>query len=766
MIVRMTPGERDPLIFGADATPGIVALALAGDGRSIHLWRREGGHTRRETVPFSPFILAADPALVTDAPGLAALERLDGVEQLEDGRGLPWLARFASWRDGLAARDLARERSGHPPNAPAAPYLFPGDAVHQHLLLTGCTSFGSMRFADLRRLALDIEVVTSEGHEFPSAARAGDRIVAIALADSTGWHEVLRGDRLDEAALLTECGRVIGERDPDVIEGHNIFRFDLEYIEARAHRHGVELAWGRDGSTLRGRPARLQVAERSIGFRRYELGGRHIVDTWMLAQLHDIGARDLPSFGLKDIATHLGVAAPERTYIDASQLAQELARDADRVMAYAADDAAETLAIGAILAPPYFAQAQMLPFDYQSVTLRGTAGKIDALFMREHLRRRRAVPLPGAPGPVGGGLTAVWKQGVAAPVLHVDVTSLYPSLMLATRIAPAADRLGVFLPLLAHLREFRVAAKRAAQTAPDPDERNHQNALQASFKLLINSFYGYLAFAPGHWNDFAAADRVTAEGRRIVTRIVDRLVELGAVPVEADTDGVYFVPPPGHAEAGDAALLEALAADLPAEIVLELDGRYRAMFSYKMKTYALLDARGRVTLKGSGFRSRGLEPFQRRLIEEVVRLLLTGARGEVRAVIDRWLADFTSHRVPLRLFARTETLSETLETYRARVTQGARPQSAAYELAAAAGRVWHPGDQVSYYVTGRTVRVTLSGAARLASEWDEARPDENTEYYQAKVLEIWERFRRYTERDGLLDYAEDEGEPTAQLTLF
>ncbi len=759
MIRRMSK----ELIFGADATPGIVALALASDSRSIHLWRRFGVETRRETVPLSPFMFVVDAPLLDGAPGLASLERLDGPET---GDGLAWLARFDSWRDALVARDLARDRSGQAASAPAAPYLFPGDAVHQYLLATGRTSFGAMRFADLRRLALDIEVVTSEGYEFPNSARAGDRIVAIALADSLGWHDVLRGDRLDEASLLSECGRIIQERDPDVIEGHNIFRFDLEYIEARARRHGVELGWGRDGATLRGRPARLQVAERTIGFRRFEVAGRHVVDTWMLAQLHDIGARDLPSFGLKDIAVHLGVAAPERTYVDASQMARELERDADRVMAYAADDAAETLAVAAILAPPYFAQAQMLPFDYQSVTLRGTAGKIDALLMREHLRRRRAVPRPGAPGPVGGGLTAVWKQGVAAPVLHVDVTSLYPSLMLATRIAPAADGLGVFLPLLAHLREFRVAAKRAAQTTPDPDERSHQNALQASFKLVINSFYGYLAFAPGHWNDFAAADRVTAEGRRIVTGIVDRLVELGAVPVEADTDGVYFVPPPGHAEDADAALVESLAAGLPPEIVLELDSRYHAMFSYKMKTYALLDARGRVTLKGSGFRSRGLEPFQRRLIEEVVRHLLTGGRGEVRAVIDRWLADFAAHRVPLRLFARTETLSETLEAYRQRVAQGARPQSAAYELAAAAGRALQPGDQVSYYVAGRGARVMVSGAARLASEWDPQRPDENTEYYQAKVLEIWERFRRYTERDGLLDYAEDEGEPTAQLTLF
>src|SRR5437899_13087299 len=111
--------------------------------------------------------------------------------------------------------------------------------MHQYLLLSGRTSFGGMRFTDLRRLALDIEVVTTEGFEFPSAARPGDRIVAVALADSTGFRHVIRGDRLDEPALLAECGRLVRERDPDVIEGHNIFRFDLEYLQARARLHGV-----------------------------------------------------------------------------------------------------------------------------------------------------------------------------------------------------------------------------------------------------------------------------------------------------------------------------------------------------------------------------------------------------------------------------------------------------------------------------------------------------------------------------------------------
>ena len=712
-----------------------------------------------ERIPFSPFLLVADRALAGDAPGLVTLEPLEGPGELR------WRADFASWSDALGARDRCRERSGQAANAPAAPYQFLADPVHQYLLRTGRTSFGGLGFDELRRLALDIEVLTSEGHEFPSAARPGDRIVAVALADSAGFRHVVRGDRLDEAALLAECTRLICERDPDVIEGHNIFRFDLEYLESRARLHGVALAWGRDGSPLAGRVARLQIAERTIGYRRYEVSGRHIVDTWMLAQLHDAGTRDLPGFGLKDLARHFGVAAPERTYVDASQIAREFREAPDRLMAYALDDVVETLGLASVLAPPYFAQAQVVPFDYQSCTLRGAAAKIDALLLREYLHRRQAVPLPRAVAPVGGGHTAIHQQGVARPVLHVDVTSLYPSLMLAGGIAPGSDALSVFPELLRHLRDFRVRAKRGMRETGDPAERAHLAALQQSFKILINAFYGYLGFSGGHWNDFEAANRVTAEGRAVVGALLDRLAELGATPVEADTDGVYFVPPPGHGTGDDEALLERLANTLPPGIQLELDGRYAAMFSYKMKTYALLDERGRLLLKGSAFRSRGIEPFQRQLIEELVRALLLGRRDEARKIVDQRLEDFASHRVPLKLFARTETLQESVEGYREKVTAGQRPISAAYELALASGRAVQPGDQVSYYVVGRTAGVAVNEYARLASEWDPARPDENVEYYQAKVREIWERFRAFTEFDGLKPFVEDPM-PESQLSLF
>jgi DNA polymerase I len=123
--------------------------------------------------------------------------------------------------------------------------------------------------------------------------------------------------------------------------------------------------------------------------------------------------------------------------------------------------------------------------------------------------------------------------------------------------------------------------------------------------------------------------------------------------------------------------------------------------------------------------------------------------------------------VPVKTLARTETIQDTLESYRERLAAGARNPSAAYELALASGRVIQPGDQVSYYVAGRGANVSVNDHARFIGAWNPERPDENVEYYQAKVFEIWERFRPFAESAGLRPYRGDaEAVDDAQLRLF
>lgn len=731
--------QKNELLFGHDGTPGLVAFEIEGTNQ-VRIFYREGDHTSSESVPFRPFLLLENEDWLKGWKGDVEFDTLHG------SGGFKRLAFLPDLKQLDEAKNYVQQKSGQTPSAPSAPYVYFTDPIQQYLLVCGKTHFLGLTFSDLRRLQIDIETYCQPGFEFPNAARESDRITAIALSDSTGWERLISGTEHREEEMLAAMVREIRGRDPDVIEGHNLFRFDLEYIEARAKRHGVELKLGRDGSRMHGHPSRMQIAERSITYRKYEIFGRHIIDTWMLAQHYDVSTRDLEGYGLKEIARHFGIASAERTYIPADKASWYFDHDPDTLFRYSLDDVRETRALSELLSPSYFVEAQIFPYSYQNVALRGNATKINALLVREYLHQRRAIPRPDEGQEVVGGFTGVEYQGVARRVLHCDVTSLYPSIMLVYGYFPKKDELAIFPGLLRDLRDFRVRAKEMARTAGSREARIYFSALQSTFKILINSFYGYLGFAMGHFNDFEVANQVTAKGRELIQSAVAWLKKKAAMVIEVDTDGIYFVPPPGvNTEAAEEKLIDELAACLPRGIELELDGRYPAMFSYKMKNYALWDPKGRLLIKGSGLRSRGLELFQRQWMEEMLLLLLRGEKEKIPALYERYVDDLERHRMDISMLMKTETLQDSLEAYQMKVRARKRNPAAPYEIALKSERPYQPGDQISYYVTGQGAKVKINENCKLASQWDPKCPDENVAHYKAKLKELYEKFKPFIE---------------------
>jgi DNA polymerase elongation subunit (family B) len=747
------------LLFGDPADAGVVAAEIATK-TEIDIYKRRDGKLSRERRPLKLFLLVDDISLLDGFKAPHETRRLDGDFRFRV------LVTFGSVDALEAARKHLRGATGKAPNAPDAPYLVLTDPVEQHLMLTGTTFFIGTDFSDLRRLQLDIETYISPGFEFPTAAREGDRVIAISMTDSTGFERLLKGTEMDERAMLEEMVRIVQERDPDVVEGHNLFRFDLAYLETRARRHKVKLKLGRGGGEIRARASRMQIAERSIAFRRYDIPGRSIIDTWILAQHYDIASRELESLGLKQLAQHFGLARKDRVYIDASKISHYFEHEPDKLYEYALDDARETRALAETLSPSYFVQAQIFPYSYQNAVLRGNATKIDALMMRAYLAAGHSIPEPSPVAPVAGGYTEIRRCGVAHNVLHCDVTSLYPSLMLEYQHAPAADKLGVFLKLLGDLRSFRVQAKALARELKGGERRNAE-ALQQTFKILINSFYGYLGFGLGHFNDFGEANALTRRGRDLIQRAVGKLEGHDAQVIEVDTDGIYFVPPAAAAsESGAEALLEQVATVMPTGIKLEIDGRYAAMFSYKMKNYVLMDESGQMTIRGSGLRSRGLERFQRKFMEEMFRLLIEERRDEIPKLYDDYRARLARHEIGIADLMKTETLQDSLDAYRDKIGDKRRNLAAAYELALKAERPYLAGDQISYYVTGRGARVKVNAAAKMAAEYDPKNPDENVEYYQAKLADLFEKFRPFVERAGLFPPDAADSSDSRQRGMF
>src|SRR5947207_267413 len=614
--------EKNTLLFGADPTLRIVAIEL-GETGTVKIYRREAnGSTTIDVEPFHPFIWCDSD--VVDL-GIES-------EKLESSLKYGWLVTVDSWKELIALRNGLKSAGRD--------FFGFTDPVQHYLTATGRTLFKDLPFEELKRM--QIEVLSLAGVADPGAAVSdpgynNDHIMSIALSDNTGWEELLIVDPKNveesEHAALKRLTAIIKERDPDVIEGHDLFRFHLPYLVARAKKAKTKLDWGRSDGFLRSRPSRLQIAEKTIDYPKFTVGGRHFVDTFLLAQYYDVGMRSLAGFERTDVARHFALCDTEeisaltgkqlqRAYIDNDESFRQRALCAVR----------ETRAVAELLSPSYFIQAQIFPYNYQDVIVRGNATRINALFLREYFRQRHSIPeMPMVRG-FEGGYTDIFFTGVVRNVWHCDVASLYPSVMLQFDCFPQTDQLQIFRHLLTDLRTFRLEAKadmRAAEKSGDTARAHHFHAFQNTFKILINSFYGYLGFAQGHFADFDAAARVTQIGRDLLKKMIDWLAAQGAKVIEVDTDGIYFVPPSsveagvspavkGKA-AGTAAtteieidkLREGLAKELPEGIEIEFDEQFDAMFSYKAKNYALLTKDGDVVIKGGALKSRGLEKFQR-----------------------------------------------------------------------------------------------------------------------------------------------------------
>lgn len=664
--------EENKTLFGHDAEERIVAAEFDEESSRVTLYSRDAknGKVLARESSFRPFLWAV---CETKQPAVA-------IRKLKGDLPLCCLMECETWADFVRLRGALKTEG--------VKHFALGDPVQQFLLGTGKTLFKGMEWTELRRMQIALE---ADG---------------ISLSDHTGWTETLgRSD-------FKKLNELIAERDPDVIEGHDLFKKTLPALAAHARNAKVKLAWGRDGGALESRASRIQVAEKTISYPKYEVHGRHFVDTFLLAQFFDVTARALPSYELDDVAEFLHI------------------REGSAVE--------KTRALSEALSASYFAQAKLLPYNYQDITVRGQATKIDALFLREYFRQGHSLPDLPAARTYEGGYTDIFFTGIARDVWHCDVASLYPSVMLKFDLFPVQDRLGIFRGMLSELRKFRLEAKAQMRAEADPARRAGLGALQSAFKILINAMYGYLGFSQAHFADFDAAAAVTQTGRELLKKMVARLQELGADVIEIDTDGIYFVPPKKKPDAEK--LQRALAEVLPEGIEVEFDEQYAAMFSYKAKNYALLTREGELVLRGGALKSRGLEKFQREFLERMIRFLMEGKSDEVERMRADFEAKIRGREWPIEWLMKTDTLQDSLAQYQKKIEGSSRNRASAYELALKSGRRFEPGDKVSYYITGTKKSVSAYENSKLASEWKADARDENVEYYVAKLNELVKKF--------------------------
>jgi len=726
-------GDRG-MLLGWDETPGIVSVWAERNGRAV-LWRRVAGTLVCEEDRFYPWLLAtslepwrrsgrrliamADMPLTGGAavgeahlcePGAIYYRELrvpeSGGITIAHYRYLVWAA-----TERLLDQPLRRGRIPLPPDTPAQPDQVPltyrVGPVEQYLMLTGRVFFRGLTYDDLHRLQFDLETTALQSDH--------GRIFLIAVRDNRGFATVLEAPTPDgEKRLIADLCAIIAARDPDVIENHNLFGFDLPFLEARAAHLRVPLELGRsvdEHAGVRGYRVPRGLERWRETFRagpetreriHYSVAGRELIDTLDAVRRYDFVARDLPGHGLKEVARYFGLATADREYIAGAAVWSTYQQDPERVRRYALDDVAEVDSLSRRLMSGTFAIAGMAPRRYERLAAAGPAmGVLEPMLVRAYLRAGAALPATAhkreSGEPHAGGAVHLFAAGVARHVVKADVASLYPSLMRTYRIGPGSDHLGALLAFVDTLTEMRLHHKRAAQaTAPGTAEWGWHEGRQAAMKLLINSAYGYMgAGSMALFADLSAANEITRRGRELLGLVIEALAARGMALLEADTDGVYFAVPEGWDELQERALVEEIGALLPVGIRLEYAGRYAAMFSHEVKNYALLDYVGRLVMRGAALKSSRVEPFGERFLRQALRCLLEGDVVGIRTVFLAMVAALRARALPTADVAAQVRLSKSPQTYLR--TRAAHPE-AQYEALLAAGRNhWSPGERLRFY---------------------------------------------------------------------
>jgi len=278
---------EDERLFGWDATPGIVSVWANREGLAI-VWRRQEGRVTCSRERFRPWLFATTLAdLAHLGPALLPVtafgsesahinyRELEGPDPPTQSYRYLITVRDGRYLERALLAGASKRLGRRINNLNELDEYYRVGPVEQYLMATGRVYFRDMTYEEgLHRLQFDLETTALDPHR--------GRIFLVAVRDNRGLATILEAPTPeDEARLIQQLCTLIAERDPDVIENHNLFGFDLPFLEERAAQLHITLNLGRQGGPmqLERREETLAVGPEARRRTRYSVAGRELIDT-------------------------------------------------------------------------------------------------------------------------------------------------------------------------------------------------------------------------------------------------------------------------------------------------------------------------------------------------------------------------------------------------------------------------------------------------------------------------------------------------------
>jgi len=637
------------LLNGHGKIQGITSVYAQRSGE-VFLWTRNNGKVEVIKDNFKPFILITDDLM---DEGLPYCE----IQELEGSLDYKWKVNIHHYK--LFEREFLKRYNSLFNTDHKNMGQFEGvkqfNMIEQYLIQSGNTYYKGLGFDDVVRMQIDIETTGT-------LDESNAKIFMIAIKSSCGFEKVLHG--IDERCILNQLNYLIRKIDPDIIENHYIFGFDLPFILRRAEILNVNMQFGR----LTGKPFQNKDFYKYGGvtspFERQSVFGREIIDTIHSSKKYDADTGELEgNYSLKEIAKKLGVCREgDKLYIDGSEIWSTYQIDPKRVADYALWDVREVDGISRKLNQSRFFLAKMIPMSFEKLCTVGSSKIVELPMVRNYLHLGHSLPKPktleGATVN-SGGLCDIYQSGLFQNVIKLDVKSMYPSIILGNHIGPHQDPLNLFLPFLKSITEQRLEYKEKAKIDPT------FGPIQSALKIVINSSYGYLGFKYGMFNNPDGAAKVTEIGRDIALKIKKGIEKHGGSPIEVDTDGIVCKFP--YDKYSPSEFNGLVQSELSQYSYIEIEpepsnGVIESLYMYKEKNYAYLE-NGKMKIIGSAFKNRSAPKLFKEFVKEGLNLILNNDLEAFEELYERTENRVINGDIRIDEISRNMKIGNSLEDY-------------------------------------------------------------------------------------------------------
>ena len=598
----------------------------------------------------------------------------------------------------------------------------------------------SQPFPEIKRAAIDIEVLTEVENRLPDAEKATQPIISISLAGSDGKKVVyaIRRNDVDlgnapdmpkdveikffddEKQMLLEFFKEI--TNYPIIITFNGDSFDMPYLYHRAlnlkiPKEAIPIVLGREiASIVHGIHIDLYKTFVNKSIQGYAFGNKYNEHTLNAISEGILQKEKVEVEGSINDLPVMNLAF--YNYTDAMLTLELTSYDNDLLMKL------------------LITLSRIARMNIEDTSRLSVSNWIRSMLIYEHRKRNALIPRKEEIEQKGqeasskaiikgkkyqGGFVVEPLPGVHFHVVVLDFASLYPSIIKVFNLSyetvkcPHEECRSNILPntsywvctkmrgmtslLIGALRDIRVNYfKRLSKKAKSKEEKEFYNVISQALKVVLNASYGVMGFENFPFYCLPVAESTTALGRYSIQQTIEKAKSLGVTVIYGDTDSLFLKNP------SDEQVREII--DFAKEklgIDLEVDKVYRYVaFSQRKKNYIGVYEDGSVEVKGLSGKKSHVPDFIKNVFFDVINILgkvkspedFELAKEEIRKRIRKAYNDIKNRNVPLEELAFKVMLNKPIEKY-----TDTTPQHVKAAMLLAQKKEVKPGDIIAFVKT-------------------------------------------------------------------